>query len=95
MNDKARKRDLLRRYGVTPEHYNQMFVDQDGRCAICQRHQGELPKALFVDHCHSTGTVRGLLCMRCNTALGMLEDNEDSILNMLEYIAKSKPKPKK
>jgi hypothetical protein len=61
---------LKRRYGITIEQYDQMCERQGGACAICH----ESPKILYVDHCHVTGQVRGLLCNTCNTAMGSLRD---------------------
>jgi hypothetical protein len=57
-----------------------MLEDQDGRCAICKVSGGLISGSfLSVDHNHSTGAIRGLLCSRCNTALGMLEDSLDNL----------------
>ena len=69
--DPVKKRAYNRktRYGLTTEQYEQLLVDQDSRCAIC----GEASLKLQVDHCHTNGKVRGLLCPKCNTALGYLE----------------------
>jgi hypothetical protein len=55
---------LKKTYGITHEDYTEMFCEQEGRCKICRRHQEEFTKRLFVDHCHETGVVRGLLCAR-------------------------------
>ena len=65
---------IKKRYGLTPTEYDRLFSDQNGKCAIC----GETPmtkKGSVVDHCHETGRVRGILCQRCNTAIGMLYDD--------------------
>ena len=70
---------LLHRYGVTPEWYAETLEKQDGHCALCpdfNAHAGSI-KFLFVDHCHATGRVRGLLCAKCNTYLGILEAAPD------------------
>ena len=64
-----RRKSLKQRYGMTLEAYEEMVEKQEGRCLIC----GELPPALFIDHDHATGKVRGLLCPRCNGALGVIE----------------------
>lgn len=53
--------------------YEKMVVLQNGRCAICEVHQSELSKPLFVDHNHVTKKVRGLLCQKCNTGIGFLK----------------------
>jgi len=57
-------------YGITLEEYNRMYSLQNGSCGICFNKT----KKLYVDHCHSTGKVRKLLCNRCNVAVGFMED---------------------
>ena len=70
-------------YGITLEDYNLMFEEQKGECAICF----EKPtKKLYVDHCHTTGKVRGLLCQHCNFVLGQAKDNEQILLNAITYL---------
>ena len=59
-------------YGITIADYNAILERQGGVCAICKKHPGE---TLCVDHCHATGKVRGLLCRKCNAAIGFLEDD--------------------
>ncbi len=67
---------LRRRYGITVEDFEHMLALQGGVCAICKcPEKVEYKRTLSVDHDHITGKVRGLLCHRCNTALGKLEDN--------------------
>ena len=86
LNDKRRE-DI---YGVTPEEYNQLFEKQEGCCAICGVHASTLKRSLHLDHCHSTGKVRGLLCSNCNTAIGKLNDNEDTLYAAIKYLRSSK-----
>jgi len=81
------------KYGIRYADIFRMFTAQKGVCKICS-HGPESPrnsghKYLAVDHCHSTGKVRGLLCMRCNTALGMLEDNLELFTKCTEYLSGS------
>ena len=66
------KRDyqLRTRYGITLAQYEQMYEEQRGECYICSK-----SNKLFVDHCHETGQVRGLLCHHCNLVLGHAFDN--------------------
>jgi hypothetical protein len=77
---------LIYAYGITLEDYNKMFEEQQGCCAICGRHQSELKRALAVDHSHETGKVRGLLCGKCNHALGNVNDDISILLSMIEYL---------
>lgn len=72
-SDQRATRQYRYRYGITLEDYEAMLERQDGGCAICGRPpQG---KRLSVDHNHSNGRVRGLLCVRCNSAVGLLDDD--------------------
>jgi hypothetical protein len=75
--------ELRRRYGMSPAEYAALLAKQGGACAICRkRSKGRL----CVDHCHLTGTVRGLLCRKCNTALGYLNDDQASLVAALAYL---------
>jgi len=77
---------LKRSYGITIEYYNKLFNKQEGKCAICGRHQSELKRTLSVDHDHETGEIRGLLCDRCNSGIGLLGDDPELIEKALKYI---------
>ncbi|HVI40683.1 MAG TPA: endonuclease VII domain-containing protein [Anaerovoracaceae bacterium] len=69
---RARRRYHLKvTYGVSESKYNEMSAAQHDKCAICDSN-----KKLYVDHDHSSGKVRGLLCNRCNLKLGIIEDSE-------------------
>lgn len=79
---------MNRNYGIGLDEYNTMFTKQQGKCAICS---GEPPKnqhkkRLNIDHCHSTGKVRGLLCDACNRAIGLLKDSEKLLNNAIKYL---------
>lgn len=52
-----------------------MLSEQDGKCAICRIDRSKLSKAMVVDHCHETGKIRGLLCGKCNSGIGLLKDS--------------------
>ena len=80
--EKLRGYKLKYRYGITLEDYANMEEAQDFSCAICN---DDISK-LFVDHCHNTGRVRGLLCQTCNTGIGMLKDNASMCLKAYEYL---------
>ena len=79
-------RRLLRKYKMTREQYNDLITAQDHKCAICHVPIGRVGKRFTVDHDHSTGKVRGLLCFNCNTALGYLGDNIDTLNNAIRYL---------
>lgn len=68
-------------YGLTPDGYAEMWLEQDGRCAIC-----ETSCRLNIDHCHETGQVRALLCHRCNVALGWMNDSPHRLRVAAKYI---------
>lgn len=84
--DDARHNLLVKRYGITLKHYNDMCEQQDNKCGICNNEDKEKAEFLCVDHCHNTNKVRGLLCTRCNRALGQLGDDLESILKVVEYL---------
>ncbi len=86
--DKVKNKKLVDRYGITLEDYNQMFIEQEGKCAICGKHQSELQRALFVDHDHNTGEVRGLLCNNCNAGVGYFEDKPDYLEKAIAYLGR-------
>lgn len=84
---KAKDYELKRSYGITLEQFNAMREVQDCKCAICGKHETEAVRGiLYVDHCHTTGKVRGLLCSVCNKALGLLKDNEDYLYKAISYL---------
>jgi len=80
---------LRRRYDITEADYNEMVERQQNLCAICKQPERNGYKGrteLCVDHDHSTGKVRGLLCNHCNRALGLLGDNISSLTNAINYL---------
>jgi len=88
---KSRNNDLKRLYGITLNDYNQMLTEQNDRCVICKTTEpGGKHGKFMVDHCHDTGKVRGLLCKRCNIALGEVGDNIQTLQSMVEYLATAK-----
>ena len=83
-------RDLKYNFGISIYAYEDMFEKQGGVCAICQlpetsRHNNVI-KMLAVDHDHSTGEIRGLLCSNCNTALGLFGDNKETLKAAIKYL---------
>lgn len=81
---KGRKAKLAR-YGLTEEAYQAMLEQQDQSCAIC-REPNNLDRRMYVDHCHATGKVRGLLCQKCNAAIGMLKDSPTLLQRAMDYL---------
>lgn len=86
--DKNRDTVYKHRYGITLEDYNRMFLDQNGCCAICEKHQSEFDKRFAVDHDHETGKVRGLLCSYCNKLLGLALDKPELLIASANYLEK-------
>jgi len=78
-------------FGITLVEYNALLLSQGNKCAICNKPEvvlskyGEV-KALAVDHCHATGDVRGLLCQKCNQALGLFNDDIDTLISAINYL---------
>ena len=79
-----------KKYGITLEEYNTMFEQQNGCCAICNIHQVELKRHLYVDHDHSTNKVRALLCHHCNSLLGYAKDNIEILQVAIAYLVMNK-----
>lgn len=76
-----RKRYIKRKYGLTLEEYEGLLKSQDGLCVICMTR-----KPLYIDHNHSTGKVRGILCQQCNTAIGYFLEDQEIMKRAIEYI---------
>lgn len=77
---------LERAWGITITNYREMFDKQEGKCAICGTHQRDLKSRLAVDHDHYTNEIRGLLCNRCNPAIGLLEDDVERLEAAIAYL---------
>lgn len=82
-----RKYWLMKQFGLTPDDYDRMLKDQNGCCAICGSDKsGNRSKNFMIDHDHGTGKVRGLLCRRCNQAIGAFDDNPDLLRKAADYL---------
>lgn len=79
------------KYGLTRPAFFALKKKQRSRCPICLTSfdHGDRRRRVSVDHCHATGTVRGLLCTSCNTALGLLNDSPDSLRRAIEYLRRN------
>ncbi len=77
-----RNAQLKRDYGITLEGFNQLVAAQNGCCALC----GVAYPRLVVDHCHSSGKIRAILCDLCNTGIGKLKENPVLLRKAADYI---------
>jgi hypothetical protein len=87
--NKIRKKELhlKRLYGLSLKEHNEMLVRQNYKCKICKINEKDVGiKGLVVDHNHKTKQIRGLLCGPCNTAIGLLKEDIDIILRVLNYL---------
>lgn len=87
--EKRKDYDLFRNYRITSQEYLQMLADQDFSCSICKCNVTGTGKVLVVDHDHSTGKVRGLLCGQCNSGLGMFKDSKENLAEAIKYLKRS------
>lgn len=81
----AKRSALKLKYGITEAEYERLRAAQDYRCAICRVHESE-SGTLAVDHCHTRGHVRGLLCRACNVLLGCARDNVLVLTMAIRYL---------
>jgi hypothetical protein len=85
-----RKNIFKKVYGISMADYEAMFERQGGACAICKR----TGLKLCVDHCHLTGEVRGLLCSRCNSAIGFCSDDPILLQAAADYLQAARERQK-
>lgn len=78
----VKRKNLMSNYGISLEEYFKMYSNQHGSCAICKTPM----ETLCVDHSHSTGEVRGLLCHTCNRGIGLLKESEDTLRAAIAYL---------
>jgi hypothetical protein len=84
--NKIKNDDLKKKFDITLDEYDIMLFQQDGKCKICGIHHTKCKKSLAVDHCHTTGKVRGLLCTHCNMLLGYAQDNINTLKSAIKYL---------
>jgi len=75
-----------KKFGITPENLNVMLEDQDHKCALCLK---EINETADIDHCHTSGKVRGLLCRQCNLGLGMFYDKIEIFERIIKYLKRN------
>ena len=85
-----RNYDLKRHFGLSVKDIDEMMEHQNGLCAICNQPESSVIRgktvSLAVDHCHATGKIRGLLCTKCNRALGLLNDSVGLLKKAIAYL---------
>lgn len=78
---------IKKMYGITVEDYNRLLGEQRGLCAICMQPETRPNRErLCIDHCHKTGKIRGLLCQKCNSALGYMKDDPATLQRAITYL---------
>lgn len=87
--EKTKSSYLKTLYGITLQDYQNILRNQKYSCAICFSEKNDLGRYFSVDHCHNTKQVRGLLCNRCNRAIGLLKDDISLLRNAIKYLEKS------
>lgn len=86
---------ILHRFTFTIEEYRKLLLEQNNVCAICKNPETQIKrksnrvKMLSIDHCHKSLKIRGLLCSKCNTALGGFKDSIEILQLAIEYLKKS------
>ena len=78
--------EMVRKYGMTMADFEALLAKQGGVCAICEGPPNGPGKRFHVDHCHNSNAVRGLLCGRCNTAIGLLGDDPERAEKVAAYL---------
>ena len=82
---------LKTRYGMSENEFQEMYSAQNGRCKVCETELGNVFDEVNgircnVDHCHSSGAVRGILCQGCNTGLGQFKDSIEVLEKAIRYL---------
>ncbi len=81
-----------KRYNITSKEYDTMLEEQNHKCKICLvsfLHDKHSTKP-FIDHCHTTNKVRGILCLYCNSGLGHFKDNIETLTKTINYLQENK-----
>lgn len=92
--EKLKNRSLLNKYGITLDDFKAMKEKQNNICIGCRKPETAIHnitkqvRELAVDHCHTTGKVRGLLCSRCNIILGLSSESCETLKNLIDYLKK-------
>lgn len=88
--ERRRRSNLKHAYGISLEQYAEMLVAQHGVCAVCKQPETWIRNGILmrlqVDHDHTTGKIRGLLCRECNMSLGLLQDSVERLKGLIYYL---------
>jgi hypothetical protein len=79
----------VKKYGITHNDYDDMYLNQDSKCACCGDEIKRIDKHTHIDHCHTTGKVRGILCKPCNIGIGEFKDSVDRLQKAIDYLTLS------
>lgn len=85
---RSRNRHLLRQFDLTVDEWDDLFESQNECCGICKQTDPGNGKEFAVDHNHETGAVRGILCSGCNTGIGLLKDDPETLRSAIAYLEK-------
>lgn len=85
-----RKINLKKNYKISLQEFNKLSKNQNNKCAICLLHKNKLKRGLFVDHCHKSNKIRGLLCGKCNASIGLMNENIFIFKNAIKYLMQYK-----
>jgi hypothetical protein len=89
--DISEDKRMKKQYGISLEDYKKMSELQKGLCLICKKPEltflNQTARKLSIDHCHKTGKVRGLLCQKCNMAIGIFSESEDILNSAIKYLS--------
>lgn len=83
------KRSIIGRYGIDYKQYQEILKKQNFKCAVCGVKTSQNKRTsgkLFIDHCHVSNKVRGLLCSKCNQGLGLFNDDPDILTKAIQYL---------
>ena len=85
---KSKNRNTINTYGIDANYVEELYVLQNKKCKICNKEYPTVSKhgGLYIDHCHTTGKVRGLLCAKCNILLGNANDNVSILKSAIDYL---------